>query len=187
MSLFQKQQNLSPRAQLENNYRISRANLLAVVAFTLLNVILALFGGDVYLLFSASVPYYLVINAMALCGKLPAEYYDFENYIYDFWGTEFLFAMTAIAIVIIALFALFWLLSKRNMAFLIASLVLFGLDTVGMFVLFGFSSDMILDIVFHAWVIYYLILGIVAGVKLKNLPPEEAEVVIEPSFDSDLV
>lgn len=166
---------------MENNYRISRANLLMVVAFTLLNVILALVGGDVYLLFSASIPYFLVFNAMFLCGKLPAEYYDFENYIYDFYENEFLIVMTVIAIVIIALFALFWLLSKRNTAWLIASLVLFGLDTVGMFVLFGISADMILDIVFHAWVIYYLILGIVAGQKLKNLPPEETVAIERPT------
>ena len=41
-----------------------------------------------------------------------------------------------------------------------------------MFVLNGIALDSILDIIFHAWVIYYIALGIHANAKLKRLPKE---------------
>ena len=64
---------VSPRMALENRYKISRGNLMIAVVFTLVNIILALVGGDIYFLFSASIPYYLVVYGMVLCGKMPAE------------------------------------------------------------------------------------------------------------------
>ena len=62
---------------------------------------------------------------------------------------------------------------KNNVGWLVAALVLFAIDTVSMFLFMGIDVSMILDIVFHAWVIYYLIAGIVAHKKLKELPLEE--------------
>ena len=39
------------------------------------------------------------------------------------------------------------------------ALVFFVIDTFGMFYLWGISIDMILDLLFHIWVIYYLVSG----------------------------
>lgn len=40
-----------------NRYTVARNNLLLVIVFTLINVALAIGGGNFYMLFSASIPY----------------------------------------------------------------------------------------------------------------------------------
>ncbi len=175
-------QNLSPRELQEQKYNISRANLLLVVGFTLLNVILALLGGNYYLLFSASIPYFIVYLSMYLCGKLPVEHYEGDIQDYYFLDDSLFIIATVLAFVIIAVYALFWWLSKeKKSGWLIAALVFFGIDTLGMFYFYGFSVDIIMNLLFHAWIIYYLVSGIVAAQKLKALPEED-----EPAVNFDI-
>jgi hypothetical protein len=176
---------VSPRMALENRYKISRGNLMIAVVFTLVNIILALVGGDIYFLFSASIPYYLVVYGMVLCGKMPAEFYEGDINDYIFLNDSFLIVMTVLSIVIVTLYALCWLFSsKQRSGWLIAALVLFAVDTIGMFLIYGFDLTMIIDILFHAWVIYYLVIGITACKKLKNLPEEEPEPIAEAPTES---
>lgn len=186
MGLFQKNTTtVSPRIALENQYKISRGNLMIAVVFTLVNIILALVGGDIYFLFSASIPYYLVVYGMVLCGKMPAEFYEGDINDYIFLNDSFLIVMTVLSIVIVTLYALCWLFSsKQRSGWLIAALVLFAVDTIGMFLIYGFDVTMIIDILFHAWVIYYLVIGISACKKLKNLPEEEPEPIAEAPTES---
>ena len=54
-----------------------------------------------------------------------------------------------------------------------------------MFALMGFSVDSIIDILFHAWVIFSLISGIVSYNKLKKLPVEEMAETVEASADAE--
>lgn len=176
MALFKnktQQTNLSEHAILTNKYNSSRNNLLLVVAFTVINLVLLLTGSTTYFLFSASIPYYLPFFGMMYTGKLPAEYYeglaDFQPY-----PTTVLTVLTVMAVIFIAVYLLCWLLSKKHgFGWLVAALVAFIADTIFMFVVVGFSTDMILDVVFHVWVIVSLFTGISAAVKLKKLPPEE--------------
>jgi hypothetical protein len=49
----------SERAFAESKYRVARAQLLMVTAFTLLNIILAATNADIYMLFTAEIPYFL--------------------------------------------------------------------------------------------------------------------------------
>lgn len=178
-----KRVNLSPRAVLENKYRTGRANLLLVVGFTLLNVILALVKADMYMLFSASIPYYLVLFGVIFSGGMPEEYYvEAEIPMESLFGTSFLVTMIMIAVVIMAVYFLCWFFSKNyKTTWLGVALVLFILDSIGLLVfsfLVGFQN-MLLDILFHVWVIYYLIAGITSVKKLKELPPEEETPVAE--------
>lgn len=64
---------------------------------------------------------------------------------------------------------------QRKKRLLIVTLVLFGIDTaILLFDLVSyFDSSFIIDVVFHAWVIYDLILGISSYLKLKKLPVDE--------------
>ena len=55
---------------------------------------------------------------------------------------------------------------------MVAVLVLFSVDTASMPVLGGISFDMLLDYLFHAYVIYSLVSGISALKKFRELPPE---------------
>lgn len=168
------QGNLSPRQAWTNKYTTARNHLLLVLAFTVVNLALLLFGGDTYFLFSASIPYYLVLLGKILCGKFPPAFYleNYETTRLDFRPDSFLFAMIGIAVVILVLYLLCWLFSKKRVGWLIAAAVLFVADIVGLFLFLGVSSDSFLDLFFHVWVMYYLILGIVAHEKLKTLPPD---------------
>ena len=69
-------------------------------------------------------------------------------------------------------------MSKSNKyGWVIAALAFFGIDTVSFFVINGFSFDGILDLLFHAWVVYYLIVGVASALKLKKLPPDQPETI----------
>ena len=58
----------SPRDMLEQKYNGSRANLLLVIVFTAINMILMVAGSDTYFLFSAFVPYMMVVVGALLGG-----------------------------------------------------------------------------------------------------------------------
>jgi len=168
---------VSQRQIYESKYTSSRMNLLLVVAFTVINMVLCLTNADMYFLFTASVPYILTGLGMFLCGKLPEDIYFEEEFNgMEFLDTSFLWIMVAISFVIVALYLLGWIFSKNHkVGWLIFSLAFFCVDTVVMFLYYGFDVSMIIDIVFHAWVIYSLSVGIHAYFKLKKLPEETLE------------
>ena len=115
MKLFQKNTvTLSPRQVLENQCKIGVMNLLVAIAFTLINIIMALTGSDSYFLFSAIIPYYLVVSAMFLCGKMPVEYYEGDLSEYIFLDNSYFTVCFVIYIVIIAVLALCWLFSFKQ-------------------------------------------------------------------------
>lgn len=150
------------RGAYEVTYVKSRSNLLAVAAFTLVNVILALVGSDSYFLFSASVPYFVSIFGRAFFEELGSAVY--------------LIIAGVISLVITGLYFLFWAMTKRHREWLDAATVCFGVDCLGLVlwtVLFGFDASLIIDYVFHAFVMFYLISGSIAAHKLLKMPPAE--------------
>ena len=172
---------LPPRPALEAKYKSGRSNLLLVIAFTLINMVLLLAGGNVYFLFSASIPYFLTWFGMELCGKLPPEYYHGRQSP-EFLDSSFLVLTVVIALVILGVYLLSWIFSsKGRVAWLILALVLFSLDTVILILLQGISVDGIMDILLHGVVLYYLISGVMAHFKLKNYPPEEEAPAVDPA------
>ena len=170
---------LSQSEMLAQKYQRARHNLLLIVVFTFINIILLVTNSNTYFLFSATIPYYLADLGMFLCGKYPEDYY---------WGLEgmelldnsFLVVMLVIAAVIILLYLLSWIFCKKpRVGWMIFALVFFALDTLGMLWLTGISSDAIIDVVFHAWVIISLISGIISYFKLKKLPDEPMKEPVE--------
>ena len=170
---------LTPRQQLETKYKSARLSLILFFAISVLNIVLALTGSDSYYLWTAIIPYYLVVFGMLYCGKLPPEYYeDLEGF--EFWDPSVLTVFVVIAFIMIAFYGIFWLCSRKNrIGWLVAALVFVVVDTLGIFV-FGFDFSMILDVIFHVWMIYSLAVGIFAGRKLKTMPPDEPEATDEP-------
>ena len=167
-----KAQNMSEREKLTARYNSARHNILLVIAFTVINCVLCAAGSSSYFLFSAAIPYYFVTDGFYWTGKMPAEWYsaDFQ----PDPDNSYLYICIAIAVVMIAFFALTWFLSKKHgYGWLVAALLLFVADTFAMFYFYGFSADMILDFVFHAWVLVSLTSGIIAAINLKKLPEEE--------------
>ena len=60
-----------------------------------------------------------------------------------------------------------WLFSKKRRGWLIVALVLFSLDTA--FLLLNFDISVIVDILFHGYIIYSLVTGVIAAGKLRTL------------------
>lgn len=177
--------NLSQREVLEQKYNRSVANLLVVILFSVVNIVLLVAKSDTYFLFSAFIPYLLATYGMYFCGMLPEEYY-YDMPETEFVDTSFLVVTLVIAAVIILLYFLSWLFArKKKVGWLIFALVLFSIDTVSMLVLSELAADSFIDIAFHAWVLFYLISGIVNYFKLKNLPEEEPEEIVDGEFSEN--
>ena len=148
---------ITAREAVQRKFNSARSNLLLMIILTLVNVILYFVGTDSMLLFSATIPY-----LAALFGHWLAP-------------SDIAVMCYMLAGFLIALYLLCWLLSKKRYVWLIIALVLFAVDTVVMVyfnIRFGDYSE-ILDVLIHTWVLYYLVIGVISGVKLKKLPPEE--------------
>ncbi len=152
---------MSTKEMIQQKYKIARNNLLLMLILTVINIILYVTGSDTMMLFSATVPYFgIIIGSVA---GIPA----------------FLVFCIFISVAILIMYLLCWILSKDHYGWMIVALVLFIIDTlamVGMYFGMGEISG-ILDVVIHAWVLYYLIIGVKYGKRLKNMPEEPINVV----------
>ncbi|MDR1932963.1 MAG: hypothetical protein LBQ57_09120 [Spirochaetales bacterium] len=136
----------------------ARNNLLAVIAFTLANLLLTAFNADISFLFSATLPQ-LVFEL----GKT----FDSET-----GSNVFMIIGFIIALVIIIPYFVFWILARHIRVFILVALLFFGIDSlVLLFLIFNIEFDfsLLLDIVFHGWILYYLISGVKAWIKLRGV------------------
>lgn len=163
----------SPEALIQKHtvqYDRSRYNLLLVTAFTAINVLLLAIQSGGYFLFSTYIPLVLIDTAMWLCGKYPAEEYALYEP-FEFYDSSLFIGAIVVSVIIALLYFFCFLFSgKKRVGWMITGLVFFSVDTLLMFALGGVSANSILDIVFHAWVIVSLSLGISSHNKLKKIP-----------------
>lgn len=149
------------QAYYERQLSVGRSAILLVLMLTVINLAMVLLGADFYLLFSASVPYYLTVIArgfdLAASGGANQAY---------------TWAALGVSAVVLGLYLLCWILSRKQPNWLVVSLVLFILDTVclALFCLFVFGGFMesIVDFLMHGWVIYEVVIGIRAAHCLKD-------------------
>ena len=162
-----------------SKYNAARLNILAVVIFTAINMVSLATNPGSYFLFSANTPYMLTFFGMFLCGMLPEDYYkDFEGMVY--FDKSFFVIMLIISIFVLAFYVLCWFLSKKGKSvWLKIALGLFIADTALMFV-FGSAGMLIVDLIFHIWVIAILVSGIKAQKKLSDMPKEDE--IIEAEY-----
>ena len=148
------QVNMTERQRIQQKYSTSRANLLLVIILTVVNIVLFLAGSDSMLLFSASIPYFAVVFG---------------------WALDILPMGIIVAVIALVLYLVSWIFSKKKPGWMTVALVLFILDTLGMLGMYLLMEDVsgILDVLIHAYVLYYLIVGVSSAKKLKNLPEEE--------------
>ena len=148
------------RSQYESNFNKARANLLMMAVLSLVNVILILANANLSFTFSATFP-----QIATAFGQGLAE---------AGLGTPALVAGIVVALISIGLYVLCWFLCKKYRGAMVAALILFVLDCLCLIpYLLKSPGDMLIDVLFHAWVMYYLVIGVVAYVKLRRLPPEE--------------
>lgn len=171
--LFGVQNNgqMTEREMLESRYNSARMNLLLVVAFSAINLITLATNSGMYFLFSASIPYLLTDLGMFFCGMYPDEIYTGEFAGMVFAPKSLFVVLLIISFLILGVYLLCWFCSKDHKAnWLIAALVLFGFDTVILFLNYGFSA--LVDLGFHIWVIVILAMGISAHFKLRKIPAD---------------
>lgn len=169
---------VAPRALYQQKFTSARYNLLLVIGMTLINIVMLFLGGSSYFLFSATIPYSLSIDGAYYTGKLPEEFYTDMPADAQFFPDSYLAIMLGIAIAILAVYFLCFMLSKKfKTGWMITAAVMFVLDTLYMLFIYGVGVDSVMDILLHAWVLYYLISGVVYGLKLKKLPEDEPALV----------
>ena len=169
------------RAKYTKNYNAGRSNLLLVIIFTIVSMITFYWNGS-YFLFSAYVPL-TVFSVFAALGWIAGGDMEiaasFDPETVELVQSMGAFTWVAIGFVIgmlmLSVYFVCWMLSKKHPAALIVATVLFATDCVVL--LLGFETAMIMDILFHAWAMYYLINAIISHKKLKNLPQYVAPVV----------
>jgi hypothetical protein len=166
-------------APLRQKYATARIDLIFLIALTVLNIVMVFVSPDRYFLFSASLPYSLVLEGAVLCGLLPPEYYEGLG-IYEYVDISYMITVSVIAAIVIIAYIVFWIFSKKKVGFLIAAACLFAADTVYMLWYFGISGSSLFDILLHGLVLYYFINGIIAHYKMKKIEamdiPEEPQV-----------
>lgn len=178
MTMNRNVKQLAPRALYQSKFNSARYNLLLVVAMTAINVVLLMLGGSSYFLFSATVPYSLAIDGMYMTGRMPEEWYADWPASVPFLDSGYMTVMMVIAFAIILVYLACFFFSKNfKTGWMIAATVVFVLDTLYMVFIYGVGVDSVMDILLHAWVLYYLISGSVYGLKLKKLPEDEPEPV----------
>lgn len=159
------------RAILQRNYDHARQNLLAMIVFTLINIVLLLIGSDTMFLFSATFPYLTLAFGQLLADAYPVLFV----------------VCCVIAAVSLLVYFLCWQFSKKHYGWMIAALIFFSLDIltlIGFFLIVQDFSE-IIDTLFHLWVLYYLIIGVKYGARLKSMPAEEPTSADETGEGSD--
>lgn len=87
----------------------------------------------------------------------------------------YLYFSIILAVVLLLIFFVCWLFSAKKRFFILIALILFTLDTLFMLIsIIGqFDLSYLIDIAFHAWVLYYLILGTIAWIKMRRVTSGE--------------
>lgn len=151
-----------------------RSSLALLAAFTVVNLALMLAQIDRYFLFSASVPYYLTLFAFLID---------------DLSIGSFTIAALVISAVILGTYLLCFLMSGKQIGkgsgWLIAALVLFCLDTLGLLYITFLEEAVsnLMDLFFHGWVIWSLAVAINYNNKLKALRQEALSSISRPQVE----
>ncbi len=157
------------------NFEKARKNLLLLILCTSINLLLAIFRANFYLLFSATVPLFV--------------FSIFQEIAENMQSSGILTTGTVVAAIIVFIYFLFWALSKRNRIFILFTLILFSFDCllfVFLSLLDGFNISYVLDIVFHILILYYLIIGVVAWAKLRGIRPDYINSITQNNITANM-
>ena len=162
--------NADPRDRLWRRYLTARLNLLILIAISIVNIILLLCKSDFYLLFSASIPYYLVFYGMVITGNLQVEGVNVAEPL----PNGILVALIVLAIIILGVYFLCFYFGKKKPAWMIVALAAFILDTAVTVICIPYSSgSYILELVMHAYILCYLALGVYGSFADKKLSEKQ--------------
>ncbi|MDE5604549.1 MAG: hypothetical protein K2I73_03075 [Eubacterium sp.] len=149
--------------KLQKRINTAKTSIILVAVLTIANTVLIAINSDMVFTFSAYVPQLVT--------------FIFADMAADMQEKSYLYIGIAIAILMALIYVALWLGAKKKNVFIIVALVLFGIDSAVLLydISSYFQASYFIDIAFHAWVIYDLILGIIAYSKLKKIPVEEMQ------------
>ena len=142
---------LTESERFEVKFTSGRVNLLAFLLVAVANIVFLVLGKSYLVPFFAAVPYYAVAY-----GYMP-------GYLSVTGG--WMVAMAFLAVGIIC-----WVRAKDDWRWLLGGFALITFDTIAMFWLISQSLAISFwpDIIFHAWMMYYLSTGVRYGRKLEH-------------------
>jgi len=156
---------------------LARKNLVWMVVFTIITMILSsLFSGFPVAL-SAFVPQFALKIGILFHEEGSVDWY--------------LIASIAYAACLLLSYYACAVLAKKHASWLIPALALFAFDAymLVMFVRTDFDIASIVNLIFHLWVLYYLVLGIIAYYKLRQMADKNQTIVsvVEAEVNPDEV
>ncbi|MBQ4122013.1 MAG: hypothetical protein IJD35_08360 [Clostridia bacterium] len=183
-------QPIKTKEMYQRDLTMSRMNLLLSVIFTVVNLVMVMISISTSFLFSASIPHYLSLFFAVNCGLFDDSYY--QSFYGDDWKNELVFfdpsifwAVFAFSVAIIIGLFLLWFFSKKHKVCSMITLSFYIVDTLFL-VAFSFfvgagGIDLILQLLFHAWIVYYAVLSVRAW-KGIGTAPTAAEVAAKSGY-----
>ena len=185
----------------QRDLNMSRMNLLLSVIFTVVNLVTVMISITTSFFFSASLPHYLTLFFAINCGRFDPSYYqsvleaehgaDWKT-LYPNWESAFQFLDSSIfwlvfafSIAIIVGLFLLWFFSKKYRVCSMITLSYYIVDTLFL-VAFSFfvgagGIELILQLLFHLWIVYYAVLAVRAW-KGIDTAPTAAEVASKSGY-----
>ena len=165
-----KQSTISTRTVLMSRYRSARYDIFLIFALTIVNLVLSFTDSNLYYLFSAELPFFVLEIGRALLEKGLISSLTVPSVLSFVFCIPYLF---------------FWIFSKKHYGCMIAALVYFSIDCV--FLASVFTKERALEAFIHLIVLGLLIYGVIVGAKLKKLPEDEpsAEIPIAEEHSSE--
>lgn len=160
--------NKNNKLYIESQYNSGRSNLLLMLILTGVNIVLVLAEADLMFLFTAMLPYAATLLApygglLGIIDEVPC--------------------IIAYAVLPVVAWLACWLLSKNNRIWMVIATVLFALDSVYLvsFIMeYGFETSLLLNIVFHVYLLFVFIRACIAGNKLAKGDYMQDEVPAAP-------
>lgn len=155
------------KTNLLNSYKGARSTLLAIIIFSVVNCFMLLMDLGYTFLYSTITPQLAIIFAKEV-----------------FRGFTSILVIVMFAIVPIVLYLISYLLSNKEWKWMLVSTILFGIDILVFaifFLTYGFESNIIIDIIFEAVIMFSLVSGTIAGKKLNN--DFEEEITFNPATE----
>ena len=153
--------------QYKKTFKISRGNLLALICFTYVNIILTILDIDLFFIFSAKIPLFLL-----------------------YLGSEYSIGII-LAFVLTSVYTVIWLYSKKYRAWIVAALVCFSIDSLFSVYLIISATEsieyfLVIQLVFIAWIMYNLVVGTIAWHKLESMLSNDESTQAEHILETDL-
>ncbi len=181
---------IKTKEMLLRDLKVSKINLLLAAIIAVVNVILIVTSADLFFFFSLSIPVYVMMLFTELCGMYPAEWYltnygeDWEAYVPAVDPSMYAVAIV-IAVIFVAAFALLAFFINKKAIWAKVTLGLLIFDTVALLFfnvfVYAFSASALLELAFHAWMIYYAVLAIKAWKNLE-VAPSQAELAAQATL-----